>query len=166
SGDSRYWWAVHAWRDSAFGDSIVSQQEMGQIGPQLATGTDGDRSLLSVSRQTDVNGYYRLALWPLDAQVAPPETVAVTTPQLSEFAFSAALAPRRRWVARIDQPPGQTFQVRTYLSDATRQWQAVAAQGSDEYNCAITPLGDTTALLVYTGFQGAWWTLLDGAQWA
>jgi hypothetical protein len=157
-------WAVLAWRDSGWADSIWSQQLSGGFPPARALTTDGSFELLSITERSPFD--WRLALWDFEGGVAAAETVAVTTNQGGPYAYSAAFTSGRRWVARIDQPVNQSFQVRTYVSDAPGVWQPVAPYGNDEVQCAIAPLDATSAVMVVNGFSNSpRWLRLRGTTW-
>jgi hypothetical protein len=55
--------------------------------------------------------------------------------------------------------------VRVAYSDTPRVWHEVPTLGTDDINCAIAPLSETSALLVYAGGSGLAWARLEGAEW-
>jgi hypothetical protein len=158
-------WVVLAWKDPGWKDSLWSSGRSGHM-PTPVLADDGSLSLLSVTTPADLNGYPRLALWSLDEQIAAPETIAVTTTQLSSFAYSAAITPAVRWAARAEQRPGESFVTRVYRSAGSGTWQETAQFGNDILNCAITALDDSRALLVVSGFASTNWTVFDGTAWS
>jgi hypothetical protein len=96
--------------------------------------------------------------------VSPPDTVAMTTDQSTEY--SGAASAHRRWVARSQQRSGEPgFTVRVLYSDTVRMWREVARQGVDEDHCVIAPLSDRSAMLVTAGASGLSWAILEGLEW-
>jgi hypothetical protein len=105
--------------------------------PRSVLSTDGTESFLSLA-PAGQDYYSRLELWRADL-AAPPETIAVTTTQLSSFGYAAAITPSRRWVVRIDQVPNQLWRTRTFISDHDGPWQtAPVLSAPDQYTFRTT----------------------------
>jgi hypothetical protein len=95
-----------------------------------------------------------------------PETVLACLPQDTEY--GAAKAFRRRWVARAGQAYPVTsynFIVQVAYSDTPHVWHAVRSLGTNEDHCAIAPLDDHSAMLVYAGQSGLVWAKLTDTTW-
>jgi hypothetical protein len=96
-----------------------------------------------------------------------PDTALVTTQQSSEY--GSASGGRRRWAVRSEQrlhPRGNTtFAVRTAFSDGNGVWRELPLLGSDEFMCAIAPLGSRGALIVHAGIDGLAWAQARDARW-
>jgi hypothetical protein len=70
------------------------------------------------------------------------------------------------WAVRSDQrQPELERKIHTLYSDTTGIWHEVERLGVDEDHCAVAPLGDTTAIVVYAGQSGLQYAILDGSEW-
>ena len=96
--------------------------------------------------------------------VAPPDTVA----EIYAYAnfYREAVTARRRWVVVEDFMPPSRFRLRLFYSDTARSWREVSVSPSSGVgaDCAVAALGDTTALVVWSGL-GVKWATLRGSTW-
>lgn len=78
--------------------------------------------------------------------------------------WGAAASQTRKWVARQDWVPyPSAWQVRTAYSDTARIWHELPRLGIDQDHCAIAPLSERSAMMVYVGESGlAWARAVDG----
>jgi|GEM_PF-6719451 len=78
------------------------------------------------------------------------------------FAYSGAMSPRRRWVAK-----DSLGHVRVYFSDTAKVWRRINAPGwYGSVGMGMGAVDDTTALLVYGwDLDGITWGMLRGSRW-
>jgi hypothetical protein len=78
--------------------------------------------------------------------------------------WGAAVSRTRKWVVRQDWVPNpSSWQVRTAYSDTAQIWHELPRLGIDEDHCAIAPLSENSAMMVYVGESGlAWAKAVDG----
>ena len=50
-------------------------------------------------------------------------------------------------------------------SDTVGIWHELPELGVDEDHCAISPLGDTSAIVAYAGVSGLEWAMAEGSRW-
>lgn len=157
------WWRL-AWAESAWStpESIPGAFGEGPA-PVVARTADRFRLWIEPRDQDPLASPLLIARWP---GIAPPETVAHTSPQASGFAGAAVSG--RRWVIRSQQRDARTpgFAVRTWTSDRTNRWAELPALGRDEFTCAIAPLSTRSAIAAFAGQSGLGWAIADGAAWA
>ena len=111
------------------------------------------------------DGYAPLLFSRLLPEPTPPETVMTTFLQDTEY--GAAVAARRRWVARSQQRPGTfTNWVRVLYSDTVGVWRELPELGINEFMCTIAPLSSRSAIVAYSDGSGLSWAIAEGERWA
>ncbi|MBI5710626.1 MAG: T9SS type A sorting domain-containing protein [Candidatus Eisenbacteria bacterium] len=92
------------------------------------------------------------------------ETVATGSDAANEY--SAAATPTRRWVVRSDTRlnSGREY-LRAFFSDSAGRWNAMPDLEAPASMCAIAPLEDGAALVVYAGDTGLRWIVADPPAW-
>lgn len=155
-------WNLFAWRDSGWVHTFNSDIP-GFSTPEIALSLTPRRYMAWLSPGV---GYHRMIMSELlpDA-IGPPDTAMVTTGQDTERGGAASA--RRRWVIRSHQkfPFTERFKISTAYSDTPRVWHELPDLGIDEDHCAVAPLGDTTAMVVYAGRTGLAYCIAEGSRW-
>ncbi len=161
-------WARSFWRDSAWSSPVFAKARASfPIEPVLSLTRNRFISWLSgdfPSPYASEYAYVQLAALLSDG-FTPIDTAMKTLQQDTEY--SAAAAARRRWVARSQSrfPNGKGFEVRVAYSETTGVWHEVPNRGIDEDHCAIAPMSEQAAMLVYAGQSGLEWELLQDTTW-
>lgn len=158
---------VHAlgWRDTTWSLLATLGYPTAYFYPAISTGTS-----FPLVWQTLDQIYRPGLLYPLTyllmgrletGSFVEPDTIAEVW--AGGFAYAGAASPRRRWAVKHDYTNG----LRLWYSDTLRSWHGLSLPGSGNYGVTAAPLGDTTALVVWTGSrEGVRWGVLDGTAWA
>ncbi len=162
-------WNLFAWRDSGWVHTFDSGGVGGLDVPEMALSLTARQRMTWVTGTDDRDGARRMAIAELRPDsILPPDTAMVTTSQDTEW--DGAVSARRRWVIRSHTKPPfnrdqNPFKVSTAYSDTPGVWHELPDLGIDEYHCAAAPLGDTTAMVVYTGKTGLAYCIAEGNRW-
>jgi hypothetical protein len=157
-------WNVFGWRDSSWAHRFTSDQPAFFL-PEMASSITATRHMAWLSQRDDGSGSLLVAEV-LPDRILPADTAMLTTMQSSEY--DAAASSVRRWVVRSQQRKVNldiTFAVRTAYSDTPGVWHDLPQLGIDEDHCAIAPLSDTSAMVVYAGESGLRWAVVEGSRW-
>lgn len=151
------------WRDSLWVDPLFAGLRI-QVGPVPFVSLTPSRKFSYLTGQPPISTAWIAVSEVLPGAFTPAETTLVTTNNSSEWA--GANSAKRRWVVRSDQIHlDGIFRVRTAYSDTVGSWHELPEIGYDDAMCAIAPLSETSAMVVYAGASGLAWRRLDGEQW-